>query len=105
MAVLGLRLSGAANAVSKLHGVVSRRMFASLWPGVPTDEIPVAAVTNGSYHQVSDRGALADVSKTINLHFAFFTQYTEVSAIFVAAAALLLAVGALISVLWFGRVV
>jgi Ca-activated chloride channel homolog len=65
----------------------------------------VAAVTNGSYHEVNNRAALADVSKTINLHFAFFTQYTEISAIFVAAAALLLVGGALISVAWFGRVV
>jgi len=47
MAVLGLRLSGAANAVSKLHGDVSRRMFGSLWPGVPTDEVPISSVTNG----------------------------------------------------------
>jgi starch phosphorylase len=47
MAVLGLRLSGAANAVSRLHGVVSRRMFGSLWPNVPTDEVPIGAVTNG----------------------------------------------------------
>ena len=47
MAVLGLRLSGAANAVSKLHGAVSRRMFGALWPGVPTDEVPIGSVTNG----------------------------------------------------------
>jgi Ca-activated chloride channel homolog len=65
----------------------------------------VAAITNGSYHQVNDRAALADVSKTINLHFAFVSQYTEISAIFAAAAALLLVLGALISVLRFGRVV
>ncbi len=65
----------------------------------------VAAVSNGAYHPFNDRAALADVSRTINLHFAIFTQYTEISAIFVAAAALLLVAGALISVLWFGRVV
>jgi len=47
MAVLGLRLSGAANAVSKLHGAVSRRMFGGLWPDVPTDEVPIGSVTNG----------------------------------------------------------
>ena len=35
MAVMGLRLAGQANGVSKLHGAVSRRMFADLWPGVP----------------------------------------------------------------------
>lgn len=47
MAVMGLRLSGMANGVSKLHGRVSRRMFASLWPGVPEDEVPISSVTNG----------------------------------------------------------
>jgi len=47
MAVLGLRLSGRANAVSRLHGDVSRRMFGALWPGVPTDDVPITSVTNG----------------------------------------------------------
>ena len=47
MAVLGLRLSGAANGVSKLHGAVSRRMFGSLWPGVPEAEVPIGSITNG----------------------------------------------------------
>ena len=64
----------------------------------------VAKVTNGAYHQVDDQAALADVSKTINLHFTVVSQYTQISAMFAAAAALLLAVGALLSVLWFGRV-
>ncbi|MBA2529174.1 MAG: alpha-glucan family phosphorylase, partial [Euzebyales bacterium] len=47
MAVMGLRLSAAANGVSQLHGAVSRRMFAGLWPGVTTDEVPIGSVTNG----------------------------------------------------------
>ena len=47
MAVMGLRLSGRANAVSKLHGRVSRAMFSSLWPDVPEDEVPIGSVTNG----------------------------------------------------------
>src|SRR3954468_18028388 len=47
MAVMGLRLAGRANAVAKLHGVVSRRMFSTLWPGVPEDEVPITSVTNG----------------------------------------------------------
>src|SRR5690606_36303687 len=34
MAVMGLRLGGRANGVSLLHGQVSRRMFAGLWPGL-----------------------------------------------------------------------
>jgi glycogen phosphorylase len=47
MAVMGLRLASLSNGVSKLHAKVSRRMFAGLWPGVPTDEAPILAVTNG----------------------------------------------------------
>ncbi|HEX9260331.1 MAG TPA: alpha-glucan family phosphorylase, partial [Acidimicrobiales bacterium] len=47
MAVMGLRLAARSNAVAKLHGEVSRRMFAGLWPDVPVDEVPIGAVTNG----------------------------------------------------------
>ncbi len=47
MAVLAIRLSGAVNGVSKLHGRVSRRMWAGLWPGVPVDDLPITSVTNG----------------------------------------------------------
>ncbi len=51
MTVLALRLAAHANGVSKLHGVVSRRMWQSLWPGVPIDEIPIGHVTNGVHFQ------------------------------------------------------
>lgn len=47
MAVLGLRLAGRANGVSRLHGSVSRLMFSGLWPGVPVEEVPISAITNG----------------------------------------------------------
>jgi starch phosphorylase len=47
MAVMGLRLSALANGVSQLHGQVSRRMFASLWPDLPEGESPITSVTNG----------------------------------------------------------
>jgi glycogen phosphorylase len=47
MAVMGLRLAGRSNAVAKLHGEVSRRMFSDLWPDVPESETPIGSVTNG----------------------------------------------------------
>ncbi|OLT40379.1 glycogen phosphorylase [Saccharomonospora sp. CUA-673] len=47
MAHMGLRLAQRANGVSALHGRVSRRMFAGLWPGFDDDEVPVRSVTNG----------------------------------------------------------
>ncbi|MGO8864703.1 MAG: vWA domain-containing protein, partial [Acidimicrobiales bacterium] len=64
----------------------------------------VAKVTNGTYHQVDDSAAVRAVSQTIDLHFTVVSEYIEISAIFAAAAMLLLVVGALLSVLWFGRV-
>lgn len=47
MAMMGLRLAGMANGVSKLHGKVSQKMFNDLWPSVPWDEVPIGSVTNG----------------------------------------------------------
>jgi starch phosphorylase len=47
MTVLALKLSRRANAVSALHGRVSRNMWTGLWPGRTAEEIPVGHVTNG----------------------------------------------------------
>ena len=47
MTVLGLKLSRRANAVSSLHGRVTRRMWAHLWPWRVEDEIPIGHITNG----------------------------------------------------------
>jgi starch phosphorylase len=47
MTVLALRTAARANGVSKLHGEVSRKMWQSLWPGLPVDEVPIGHVTNG----------------------------------------------------------
>jgi starch phosphorylase len=47
MTVLALRLANTANAVSQLHGAVSRSMWQSLWPGLPEAEVPITAITNG----------------------------------------------------------
>ncbi len=47
MAYLAIRGSGAVNAVSRLHGKVSRRIFEPLFLQWPEDEVPVTHVTNG----------------------------------------------------------
>jgi glycogen phosphorylase len=47
LAYLAIRGSGAVNGVSRLHGKVSRRLFAPLFPRWPESEIPVGHVTNG----------------------------------------------------------
>ncbi|WP_280470946.1 alpha-glucan family phosphorylase [Nocardia farcinica] len=47
MAHMGLRLAQRANGVSRLHGEVSRGMFAPLSPGFDAEEVPIGSVTNG----------------------------------------------------------
>ncbi len=47
MTVLGLRLSRRANAVSALHGEVSRAMWTGLSPGKLEDGVPIGHITNG----------------------------------------------------------
>jgi len=51
MTVLALKLSRRANAVSNLHGHVSRRMWANLWPWRVEEEIPIGHITNGVHVQ------------------------------------------------------
>jgi len=47
MGVLALRNSNGRNAVSELHGQVSRQMWHSLWPDGEEEEVPITHVTNG----------------------------------------------------------
>lgn len=47
MTALAMRSAGAINGVSKLHGEVTREMFAPLWPGVAVQDRPVRTITNG----------------------------------------------------------
>ncbi|MEQ1946392.1 MAG: alpha-glucan family phosphorylase [Bryobacteraceae bacterium] len=47
MTVLGLRLANRANAVSSLHGEVSRAMWTGLYPGKSENEVPIGHITNG----------------------------------------------------------
>ncbi|MCS6978326.1 MAG: alpha-glucan family phosphorylase [Gemmatales bacterium] len=51
MTVLALRLANVSNGVSKLHGVVSRRMWRGLWPQLPEAEVPIISITNGVHTQ------------------------------------------------------
>jgi len=47
MTVLGLKLSRRANAVSSLHGEVSRAMWKGLAPGQGEEAVPIGHITNG----------------------------------------------------------
>lgn len=64
MTVLALKLSRRANAVSSLHGQVSRAMWTPLFPGRAEQDVPIGHITNGVHvptwlapqmHQVYDR--------------------------------------------------
>ncbi len=47
MTVLAIRLANVSNGVSKLHGIVSRKMWKSIWPELPVNEAPIVSITNG----------------------------------------------------------
>jgi glycogen phosphorylase len=47
MTALALATSGQCNAVSRLHGTVSRRIWHVLWPDIRESEVPISHVTNG----------------------------------------------------------
>jgi starch phosphorylase len=47
MTVLALRMAGQSNAVSELHGRVSRKMWQNVWPVESIEEVPISSITNG----------------------------------------------------------
>ena len=65
----------------------------------------IADVTNGSYNRAGDTATLARVYESIDLELKQVDEEREVTALFAAAGALLLAIGSLLSIAWFGRVI
>jgi starch phosphorylase len=47
MTVFALRMADHRNAVSQIHGKITRRMWHGLWPEVKEDEVPISHITNG----------------------------------------------------------
>jgi len=63
MTVLALKISAAANGVSKLHGETARSMWSRTWHGIPEDEVPITSITNGVHTRFwvsRDMGELYD---------------------------------------------
>ena len=56
LTAFALRLARQANAVSKLHGAVARKMWSVLYPGKAVEEVPILSITNG-VHSSSWRAA------------------------------------------------
>jgi starch phosphorylase len=61
MAYLAIHGSGAVNAVSRLHGQVSRHLFEPLFPHWPEIEVPVGHVTNGVHMPTWDSAPADDL--------------------------------------------
>ena len=85
MSVLAINLSQEVNGVSKIHGRVSREMFAPMYPGYYPEEIHIGHVTNGVhlptwasrrwqelYHQYFDEKFAADQSNETYWRQIFF---------------------------------
>ncbi|MBE0479349.1 MAG: alpha-glucan family phosphorylase [Dehalococcoidia bacterium] len=47
MTILALKMSNRRNGVSRLHGMVSRRMWHVLWPEASEESVPISHITNG----------------------------------------------------------
>jgi starch phosphorylase len=61
MTALAIRSAGSTNAVSQLHGEVTRAMFAPMWPDLPEAQRPVSFVTNGVHVPTWIAGELSDL--------------------------------------------
>ncbi len=61
MAYLATRGSGAVNGVSRLHGEVSRQLFAPVFPRWPQHEVPIGHVTNGVHVPTWDSAPADDL--------------------------------------------
>jgi glycogen phosphorylase len=78
MTSLAMRSAGAINAVSKLHGEVTRNMFAPLWPDLPPDQRPVNTITNGVHAPTWVSNSLARLFER-HLSPAWRDQYEDPS--------------------------
>jgi Ca-activated chloride channel homolog len=65
----------------------------------------IATTTDGEYFTADDEQALTKVYESIDLAWTVEARQIEVTALFAAAAGLLLLLGAGLSFLWFGRVI
>jgi starch phosphorylase len=75
MTALAMRSAGAINAVSALHGGVTRQMFAPLWPETPAGP-PIDTITNGVHVPTWVSGAFAQLFER-HLSPAWRDQYED----------------------------
>ena len=64
----------------------------------------IANVTRGQYFYAGNAKDLTKIYKALNTRFVMQKKETEVTAVFAGAAALLAIVSAMLSLLWFNRI-
>lgn len=65
----------------------------------------IASVTNGTYYNATDSTTLAQIYRNIDLRTVTDPKETEVTALFAGVSTILLLIGGVMSMLWFGRLV
>ena len=65
----------------------------------------IADVTDGTYNRAGDAATLERIYESVDLQLARVERQHEVTALFAAAGGLVLALGSLLSIAWFGRVI
>lgn len=65
----------------------------------------IAEVTDGNYEQAGDAAVLNRIYESIDLELKRVDERREVTALFAAASGLLLVLGSVLSIAWFGRVI
>lgn len=86
-------------------GGVVRLQDRSVWVTLDDETLKVVAdITHGAYFHAGSAAELEKVYRDLGTRLAVEKKDTEISALFAAAAALLLAASAALSLLWFGRI-
>lgn len=65
----------------------------------------IASVTNGTYYNAADTKTLTQVYKNIDLRTVTDPKKTEVTALFAGISTVLMLIGGVMSMMWFGRLV
>lgn len=65
----------------------------------------IADLTDGTYFRAESAASLSSIYESIDLQWRWGSEFTEITAVFAAAGALLLAIGAALSLFWIGRLI
>jgi Ca-activated chloride channel family protein len=63
----------------------------------------IASLTNGSYYRAEDEESLQEIYENVDLHLTISGEKMELTAIFAGLSLLILLIGGVLSLVWFGR--